>query len=92
MPSSPPAVLHKSDAMRPSTPNREGTYPPTMEPTTIPNIISFFRDIVLSMMFLSARYCCEYIGNVGLGQKEKALVTRKIRFFSDGMKDIGMTV
>ena len=50
-PSSPPAVLVKSDIMRSSTPNREGAYPPAMEPTIIPNIISFFRDIIWPCRF-----------------------------------------
>ena len=44
-PSSPPIVLPKSDVMRPSNPNREGVYPQAMEPTTIPNMISFFETL-----------------------------------------------
>ncbi|MFH1076249.1 MAG: hypothetical protein V1753_05320 [Pseudomonadota bacterium] len=50
MPRVPPTKLPSSEIMeRSSIPKSDGIYPPAMEPTTIPNIIIFFRDIVVTI-------------------------------------------
>ena len=47
MPRIPPTELPRSEIIRSSLPKGEGIYPPAIEPTTIPNIIIFFRDIAV---------------------------------------------
>jgi hypothetical protein len=47
MPTMPPIVLPSSEIIRSTLPKSDGIYPPATEPTTIPNIVIFFRDIAV---------------------------------------------
>jgi hypothetical protein len=49
MPIIPPIKLPNNEIMSSSIPNRAGRYPPAIEPTTIPSIISFFRDMIVAI-------------------------------------------
>jgi hypothetical protein len=51
MPRAAPMVLVNKEVKEIAlTPKRQGTYPPTIEPTTIPNMISFLDGIIIPIV------------------------------------------